>query len=202
MGPINTWSPASAARSYISVLGWSVRLGHRHRPRQGCTCGNPVCETPGAHSTDDELRPLEFGDVEATLESAPGAAIIAATDCFDAVIVPVRIAMAALVSLEREAPVPCLTIHGQQAVLLVLPATGRYSAGRPDMQVRTGAGSWVALPPSHGVRWDTPPWNEQTNKPLPLLHGSDVGRHLAEAFALVDGEQVVAELPQTAEAVR
>ncbi|MEU3203377.1 hypothetical protein ABZ702_05745 [Streptomyces cyaneofuscatus] len=97
-------------------------------------------------------------------------------------VVPRPVGMAAMVSLDRVAQVPCM-IAGGLVMLLVLPATGRYAltAGTPG-HVRSGKEGWIAVPPSRGARWDTPPWVEQTIAPLSLLHGQTVGRHLADAY--------------------
>ncbi|WP_138894646.1 hypothetical protein [Streptomyces chryseus] len=115
------------------------------------------------------------------LEASPGAGLIAWTTVFDALVVPRALGMAAMVSLDRVAPVPCLVAGEDHAVLLVLPATGRYAVEDVPGEVRSGADQWIAVPPTHGVRWDTAPWVEQTATPVTLLHGRDVGRHLREA---------------------
>ncbi|MCX4986916.1 hypothetical protein [Streptomyces sp. NBC_00572] len=114
------------------------------------------------------------------LDSSPGAGLIAWTTVFDALVVPRDLGMAAMVSLDRVAPVPCL-VAADHAVLLVLPATGRYAVENVPGEVRSGSDQWIAVPPTHDVRWDTAPWVEQTATPLTLLHGGDVGRHLWEA---------------------
>ncbi|MFE3378682.1 hypothetical protein [Streptomyces anulatus] len=183
MKPIDTHNPKAAVRAYGDGLHWPLTVGHRHRPRQGCTCGNAGCPTPGAHPL--EGRP-EFASVEETarlLEGSPSAALIAWTRFFDAVVVPRAVGMAAMVTLDQIASVPCLVAGGNVA-LLVLPATGRYALG-PGLpgEVRTGPRSWVAVPPSPGVCWDTPPWEERTATPLVLLNGATLGRHLADAYA-------------------
>lgn len=92
--------------------------------------------------------------------------------------------MAAMVSLDRAATVPCL-VDRARAVLFVLPATGRYALredAHSGVELRSGPGQWVALPPTHGTRWDTPPWHEQTYRPVQLLHGRDLQDHLHEAL--------------------
>lgn len=180
MGPINTRDPATAARAY-TVLGWPIAIGERYRPRQGCTCGNTQCPAPGAHPIPGE--PPAVGYVDWDIETAPGAALIAPTVAFDALVMPRRMGMAIMVSLDRDAPVPCL-VDEEHATILVLPSTGRYALGctpPAGVRLRTGADQWIALPPSHGIRWDTPPWNEQTRRRLPLLHGGDVRGYVVEA---------------------
>ncbi|MFG2918571.1 hypothetical protein ACGF0D_37515 [Kitasatospora sp. NPDC048298] len=122
-----------------------------------------------------------FSDPElviSELEESPGAGLIAWTTRFDALLLPRTIGMAAMVVLEKVAQVPCI-VTVESVILLVLPATGRYaSASCDDLEVRSGPGDWIAVPPSHGTRWDTPPWVPQTNTPAVLLHGADVGRRL------------------------
>lgn len=186
MGPINTYSPVAAAHAYAG-LGWSVTVGHRLRPRAGCTCGNINCPTLGAHPLIPPGPRLAEDSIDAALQEAPGGSLIAATVHFDAVIVPYRIAMAAMLRLDRVSPVPCLVTHGVTAALLVLPATGRYATVHSTVEVRTGPDGWIALPPSNGARWDTPPWVESTHTPHVLLNGQDVGRHLYEVFKMSTG---------------
>lgn len=174
---INTRRPDDAATAY-SALNWPLSVGYRHRPRQGCTCGDPSCPAPGAHPRSDS--PIFFNPelIIAELEESPGAGLIAWTTRFDALVLPRAVGMAAMVVLERVAQVPCI-VTGESVILLVLPATGRYaSVACGDLEVRSGSGNWIAVPPSHGTRWDTPPWVPQTNSPVVLLHGADVGRQL------------------------
>ncbi|WP_158839118.1 hypothetical protein [Streptomyces sp. NRRL S-1022] len=125
------------------------------------------------------------------LETAPGASLIATTTTFDAVVLPRDIGMHAMILLDREVSVPCLLQNDDTTLLLVLPATGRYCLVHPDVSVRTGEDGWIALPPSRGVRWDTPPWIEVTGVPRPLTHGEDVGRILRQAFSYVGGTMAV-----------
>lgn len=180
MEPINTRSPAAAARGYLT-LEWPLVMGHRHRPRQGCTCGAEGCAVAGAHPLP-VLRPLETASLAEELEAAPGAGVIAVTERFDAVLVPRRIGMAAMVLLDRDMPTPCLVQEPDRYALLVLPSTGRHALAHEAVEVRSGPEGWVAVPPSRGVRWDTPPWYEGTTNPRPLMHGQNVGRVLAECF--------------------
>lgn len=178
MEPVNTRNAASAATAYLGILRWPIAVGHRYRPRQGCTCERADCPTPGAHPASGPLSFRGPAEVLAELEAAPGAALIAPTISFDAVVVPHWVGMSAIVELERLTPVPCI-VDGSRAVLLALPSTGRYaqSAGS-QVEVRSGSGNWIALPPSHGLRWDTHPWVEQTTTPATLLHGDTLGRAL------------------------
>ncbi|MEU0272288.1 hypothetical protein [Streptomyces sp. NPDC006307] len=180
MEPIDTRQPGAAVRAYAGLLGWPLTVGYRNRPRQGCTCQAAECRTPGAHPIPG---PPPFRDLEETLrelDTSPGAGLIAWTTLFDAVVVPRALGMAAMVVLDRVGPVPCL-VTDEHAVLLVLPATGRYAIDGVPGEVRSGPDQWIAVPPTQGVRWDTTPWIEQTTSPVTLLNGRDVGRSLREA---------------------
>lgn len=112
----------------------------------------------------------------------PGVSVIAPTQPFDAVVYPRELGMAIMVSLDRRGPVPCLTTR-DHATLLVLPGTG-YLLKMPGrtVEVRAGAGHWIALPPSHGVSWDTPPWDEVTGDPIPLMHGHALKPYVTSAL--------------------
>lgn len=180
MEPINTRDPVASARAYLG-LGWPLMLGHRHRPRQGCTCDSVDCPAPGAHPCTEERTRVTHENAFDVLENAPGASLIAATRLFDVVIVPRYAAMAVLIQVDRVSPVPCV-VNKKTAAMLVLPATGRYAAGDEQIEVRTGPDGWLALPPSHGALWDTPPWIDPTDVPRPLLHGADIGRLLTRVF--------------------
>ncbi|MFC5802291.1 hypothetical protein [Streptomyces formicae] len=183
MEPINTRDPVTAARAYLSILDWPISVGHRYRPRSGCTCGQ-ACATPGAHPRPGALTPLTTDGVRAVLDAAPGAGLITPTARFDALVMPRQLGMAAMVSLDRVAPVPCL-IDDTRAILLVLPSTGRCALSDQALtavELRAGPDQWIAVPPSHGTRWDTPPWSEETHAPIPLLHGGDLRPQLSEAL--------------------
>lgn len=189
MGPINTCDPAAAARGYVA-LEWPLTLGHRFRPRQGCTCENVNCSAPGAHPALSPTPVLTEQSLAGALETSPAASLIATTERFDAVLVPRDVGMAAMVSLDRVGPVPCLIHESGIVALLVLPATGRYCLVNNAVEVRDGPLGWIALPPSRGVRWDTPPWIEPTSTPRDLISGEEVGRKLRECFNYVTTPKV------------
>ncbi|MGA5202833.1 hypothetical protein [Streptomyces variegatus] len=188
MEPINTRDTATAARAYLA-LEWPLALGHRYRPKQGCTCGRADCPIPGAHPRPDGER-LDEVSLPGALESSPGAGLIAFTERFDAVLVPRQIGMAAMVLLDRATPVTCLVVGQDTYALLVLPSTGRYAAVDERVEVRTGAEGWIALPPSRGVRWDTAPWIEASTQPRKLIHGSEIRHQLADCFQVVQSGAV------------
>jgi hypothetical protein len=162
-------------------------LGHRCRPRQGCTCDDRTCGVPGAHPLP-QGRPLVADRLEEQLRESLGAGLIARTERFDAVVVPRHVGMAAMIEFDRlEITPPCLLAEPHVCVLLVLPATGRYARVADDVEVRSGSDGWVALPPSRGVRWDTLPWYEGTYTPRPLAHGREVSGVLSNCFAVFSG---------------
>lgn len=183
MEPVNTRDPATAARAYLG-LEWPLALGHRYRPKQGCTCGREECPIPGAHPDPGAGR-LDETSLTDALDAAPGAGLIAYTVRFDAVLVPRQVGMAAMVLLDRTRPVTCLIVQPDTYALLVLPQTGRYAAVDEGVEVRTGEDGWIALPPSRGVRWDTPPWIEGTSEPRGLVHGNEIRHALADCFTVL-----------------
>ncbi|MBQ0825480.1 hypothetical protein [Streptomyces tagetis] len=117
------------------------------------------------------------------MPTAPGSALIATTARFDAIVVPRMLGVAAMVELDRRAPTPCFFTKDHCA-LLVLPATGHHAIVDDDIDVHTGPDGWVALPPSHDVRWDTPPWLEGTATPRELLNGWQIRPVLEMAFRM------------------
>ncbi|MER6121508.1 hypothetical protein ABT173_02170 [Streptomyces sp. NPDC001795] len=187
MQRIDTRNPAACGAAYTRILGWPIAPGHRHRPKGGCTCGNPdTCPGSGAHPLPGPLTPSPADGVAAELDASPGAALIAPTIPFDALVLPKWTGLSVVMWIGRRTTVPCLLQGEDHAVLLVLPATGRYAVPEgtspSTVQVRSGPEQWIALPPSHGARWDTPPWHEQTHDPLPLIPGGDLLEALATAL--------------------
>jgi hypothetical protein len=175
-----TRDTTASAYTYSVLLGWPVARGHRYRPRGGCTCRDDAtaepCPAPGAHPLTRTVLPSPADRITDEFRAAPGAAVIAPTLRFDAVVLPRDIAMAAMVLLDRHAQVPCLASM-DRAALIVAPGTAAPALGTGAsgaVRVRTGPDQWVALPPSHGVTWDTPPWDELTGAPLFLPDAQDI----------------------------
>lgn len=165
-------------------LGWPVAIGHRHRTGSGCTCQDApaptVCVTPGAHPHGDVVTALEPGDLTAAFEAAPGAGVIVPCTRFDALVVAHSIGMGVMLRVDAKGlHVPCLTAGHSTATLLVAAGTGSVLAGCPQVEVRSGPGAWVAMPPSYGVRWDTAPDDE-----LPIPPAEAVRPHLADVLKL------------------
>ncbi|WP_141726069.1 hypothetical protein [Actinacidiphila rubida] len=180
--PLSASTASRAASAYLGALEWPLTLGHSTRPGLGCTCQRAGCATPGAHPRPGPLTyPRSAGELLDQLEAEPGAALIAPTVGFDALVMRHEFAMRAILELERLAPVPCIVNpSGDRAVLLVLLGTGHDAVEGVEhcVDVRTGPDAWIALPPTRSLAWDTPPWFERTDVEVPLLHGNDVGRHL------------------------
>lgn len=124
--------PDDAVRIYSGTFGWPLSVGHRHRPRQGCTCQQArECPVPGAHPVPNAPVFHAGEDVARVLGQSPGAGLIAWTVTFDALVVPRTIGMAAMITLlgvmDRGA---ACNIIGQSAnMLLALPRRGG-GAGR------------------------------------------------------------------------
>ncbi|MBC3985151.1 hypothetical protein H8N01_21885 [Streptomyces sp. AC536] len=127
----------------------------------------------------DELPEEEFGQ--------PGVGVIAPALGFGAVTLPRAIGMMAMVSIDRRMRAPCL-VGPDSVTLLVQPGTASVLGSVSAATVLTGAGEWLALPPSHGMRWDTPPWDERTGHPLALPHGHSLVRDVREAVRIGSGE--------------
>lgn len=181
--------PAAHAVAYASRLGWRIGRGHRYRPRGGCGCrelkGGTPCPAPGAHPLPHWAADTRIERLKEEFRAAPGAGVIAATTAFDAVVLPRRVGMAAMVCLDRQGPTPCL-LRDDVVVLLVQPRTGGALANLA-VEIRAGDDDWIALPPSHGVMWDTPPWDDVTGDALTLRSGLDAHACVAEAFRLTGG---------------
>jgi hypothetical protein len=185
--PINTRDAAACGAAYTNILGWDVAPGHRHRPKAGCTCEEPAtCPGSGAHPLPGPLTSCPADGLVEELAESPGAALIAPTRHFDALVLPKWIGLSVVMWLDRYGKaVPCLVQGENRAVLLVLPSTGRYALPEEvgtTVQVRSGRSEWVALPPSHGTWWETPPWHEQTHQPLPLIPGNELVVPLEKAL--------------------
>ncbi|MBB1243123.1 hypothetical protein GL263_06010 [Streptomyces durbertensis] len=178
--PLPAGDVVAHATAYTARLGWPVAPGHRHLPRRGCTCGDGECRTPGVHPATSWVTGVEVARLRDEFAGAPGACVVAPTVPFDAVVLPREFGMAVMVRLDRTGPVPCM-VTDSTATLLVQAGTGtvlHHTGGVAE--VRSGPDRWVALPPSHGVRWDTPPWSEPSGAALTLPHAHALAQPIAE----------------------
>ncbi|MGW0363672.1 hypothetical protein [Streptomyces sp. NPDC002990] len=138
------------------------------------------CVTPGAHPLAGAVEPLASGDLTAEFAVAPGAGVIVPCTQFDALVVAHAIGMGVMLRADaKNLHIPCLTAGHTTATLLVEAGTGSLLADCPQVHVRSGPQSWVAMPPSYGIRWDTAPDDE-----LPLPPAAAVRPHLAQVLKL------------------
>ncbi|MEU8889843.1 hypothetical protein [Streptomyces sp. NPDC048442] len=125
---------------------------------------------------------VDDGEVSAGFENA-----VIHTGCagFDAVALPRPVGNQVLIRLESGGlgPVPSL-ITAAQVTFLVQAGTGTVLGGPPDVVVFSGSKARLVLPPSPGVRWDTPPWSPARPEPLALLDGEQVRTAVLDALRL------------------
>lgn len=125
--------------------------------------------------------------VEDTVVSAGFENAVISTGCeaFDAVTLPRPMGNQVLIRLECGGlgPVPSL-VTASKVTFLVQAGTGAVLGGPPDVEVFSGSEHQLVLPPSPGVRWDTPPWSPACPVPLALLDGGQVRVAVLDALRL------------------
>ncbi|MFE0776264.1 bifunctional DNA primase/polymerase [Streptomyces sp. NPDC058861] len=174
----------TAVAEYTGLWGWDVVPGARAVSGR-CSCGDPVCATPGAH-------PLSFAEpvpAGAGLDDAvkawseyPGAALLLPVGrAFDVIEVAEAAGRRALVRLERMGlplgPV-CATPTGRARFFVAPGAAAElprllYRMGWDDAGLDLhclGPGSYVTAPPSDlgglgPVRWLRPPTLDTAGAP-------------------------------------
>ncbi|MFE4659203.1 hypothetical protein ACFRFJ_21240 [Streptomyces hydrogenans] len=182
MRPLHDRNTTACALTYADVLHWPLAIGHRFRRRAGCTCPKTTaCPTPGAHPLPGPVTPLNAGSIADAFDQTPGAGIIAPCDHFDAVTLPGPVGTALLLMLDRfTVHAPSLAdLHGTVTVLVEPGTSHRLAETCTDLVIHTGPTAWIALPPSHGIRWDTPP---VPHRPLP--HALTLRPHLERVVTL------------------
>ncbi|MEV1083502.1 hypothetical protein AB0I98_35690 [Streptomyces sp. NPDC050211] len=155
-------SLASVLSIYRETLGWTV----------GYVIADGV---PGFPPDEQTITPL----IDATLfefEGRQGPVIAANCACFDAVSMPSPVGQALLTAGEGGPHVPALVDReASRVVLLVEPGSGSALASNDErMHLHAGLRSWITVPPSPGLRWDTPPWIQASRQPAPLPCGQDL----------------------------
>ncbi|MEU2874155.1 hypothetical protein ABZ769_34005 [Streptomyces olivoreticuli] len=119
------------------------------------------------------------------LTSDPGTTVLTTCAGFDAVIVPHNVGMAALVRLEEKTgPVPSFAEAHETVTFLVQSDSAHALQGLGGIRVKTGSGAQIALPPSRGIRWDTPPWKSNTREHQELRTAADLKASLHTALRL------------------
>lgn len=165
----STWPPGlqdglAMVRAYTELLSWSIFL-----------------ETAAASSQDE---------VERAIVDRPHLAVATACAGFDAVLVPSAAAMDALVTVERHWQVPNLRSRLNTVTFLVAPGSGRNVADLPGVQVLSGKEALIQLPPTAGVRWDTPPWRIGEPTPVQLRAADELRSALVKALQLYPAPEV------------
>ncbi|MER0476923.1 hypothetical protein ABR737_00890 [Streptomyces sp. Edi2] len=134
----------------------------------------------GSHSLSaDEAAYLLSTDSHAVVETL--------CEKFDAVTVSGAVGRDALMWLDREgANVPLIPSFqdGSSVTFLVQPGTARHLQGLDAVTVVSGPDGRVALPPTPGVRWDTPPWHARTPARIELADAQGLRPGLERALHL------------------
>lgn len=137
------WPPlardgSALAHAYVDLLGWQLLIN-----------GVPVAPEQAGCSRS--------GLVQIRCEG------------FDTITVPRALGSDVLLSLDRgTVRAPSLMVGRDAVTFLVQTDTGGCLAHLPDVLIEENGCHCLALPPSPGVRWDTPPWDVFANSPTPL----------------------------------
>ncbi|MEU5425909.1 hypothetical protein AB0H73_09905 [Streptomyces olivoreticuli] len=129
-------------------------------------------------------RLVTADQAEQQLAGDPATAVFTTCAAVDAVTVAHDAGMTALVRLERRGigPVPCFAAGHRTLTFLVRAGSGQDLGGLDGASIATGTGWRVEIPPSPGVRWDTPPWSCTEREALMLCPASDLRRDISEAL--------------------
>ncbi|MFD7552211.1 hypothetical protein [Streptomyces sp. NPDC059816] len=153
------WPPRSSDASgllaaYTGVLGWPLLAGRV-----------PV-------------EPRDVPAVHARSRRTPWSTVCGTR--FDAMSVPAAAGRGAVLALKRAEEherdgvvVPCL-LAGAKRIFLVAPGTG---SAVPGAEVLSGE-HLMPVPPTGGLRWETPPWDVCARRPVDLPDGRVLAEHL------------------------
>lgn len=154
--PPTTRNKATLAHAYVSVLGWPLLVD-------------------GALVTGAQADEL--------MEHGPSAVVQTFGEGFDTVSVPRALGSDILLTVDRS-PVtfPSLRVGDDVVTFLVEAGTGACLADISEARIETGA--LVELPPTPGLRWDTPPWDIYADSPtaLELPHARALRKSLDTAL--------------------
>ncbi|MEV4868598.1 hypothetical protein [Streptomyces syringium] len=156
--PPTTHDPSAVLHAYADLLRWPLHVG-----------GQPVTAE----------------QAECLLAAGPETALETTGSLFDTVTVAYALGLETLVRLDRmpqAPPVPCFTDGRSTVTFLLTPGAGEGLAGLGA--VRVGAGGPVVLPPSAGLRWDTPPWDCTVPQQLELPTAGELAPALRAALRL------------------
>jgi hypothetical protein len=126
-----------------------------------------------------EITPLPE-DVSDDIARSPERVIACNCARFDAVRMPSHVGQALLTACEEGPQVPAFVIpEADMVVVLVEPGSGSALAAESDcVIVHTGSRSWITVPPSPGMHWDTPPWTYASHRCIPLPNGARLAAKL------------------------
>lgn len=154
--PPTTRDGAALAHAYVHVLGWPLLVD-----------GVLV---PGAQA-------------EELMERATSPVVQTRSEAFDTVSVPRALGSDVLLNVDRS-PVtfPSLLVGADVVTFLVQARTGECLVDISETRIETGV--LVPLPPTPGLRWDTPPWDIHSDSPtaLNLPHARDLRKSLDTAL--------------------
>lgn len=129
-------------------------------------------------------EPMNADRVQHVFARNPTTALLAACTKFDAVTASRRVVADALVRLDRMGAVlPCL-LYRETGTFLVARGSGAHVSALAGVQVMAGADARITLPPTHGARWDTPPWHLTKRAPLELSSAAVLHSCLEEGLRL------------------
>lgn len=165
MSESGPWPPTmrnrtAILRAYSEVLGWPLVV---------------ACRTVSPEQAEDVLLTGELS---------------LRTVCagFDAVVVPREAGLAALVRVEHAlGPVVSLT-DSRTVTFLVRGGTAKKLEALDAVQVKSGTDASIALPPSLGVNWDTPPWSWASRVPRQFYDAELLRFSLSESVRLVSAK--------------
>lgn len=146
------------ALRYAATLGWPVLPGHWITPIGLCSCGDPYCQTPGAHPLRDD--PGEATTIATRLAKAwaalPQAGVIAVTGRFEVIDVPALVGLASLEFLDKDpAAMGPVADGGGRIRFFIRPGAFDQLRGFAEWRRRGAdirhhrAGMWVPLPPTN-----------------------------------------------------
>ncbi|MFJ9580714.1 hypothetical protein ACIRQF_30530 [Streptomyces sp. NPDC101191] len=156
--PPTTRDGASLAHAYVDVLRWPLLID-------------------GAPVTPEQAEEL--------MERTPSAVVQTRSEGFDTVSVPRALGSDVLLNVDRgRVTFPSLRVGNDVVTLLVEAGTGACLADIAEARIGTGALVPLPLPPTPGLRWDTPPWDIYADSPtaLKLPHAQDLRKSLATAL--------------------
>lgn len=150
METASVWPPTARDRiglvqAYAGVLSWRLVLG--------------------------DGQPASADDVMSVWQHDPHVPLQTPCQTFDLLRVPLGVGPMLLLMIDRQLrrPVPCLRSN-DALMFLVRQGTAVLAAAEEPQTLKAASGPEVllVLPPTSGVRWDTPPWLPSVAQPVEL----------------------------------